>query len=417
MLFTATTRLLVMGMGLLTSVFTARYLGVEGRGVYFFVITLSGLVSQFANLGVHSSNTYYVAQDHKLIRGLAANSVWIAIGIGGVVSLVALGFVRAMGWYTDVPTEYLVLAAIIGPLNLLFMLVSNLLVGVGRIGSFNLLELFRNFTALLAIASALLLGFGVQGALLGGAIAIALSVLAVLMALAYGDQLSFRPDAALIRSGFHYALKSYVITVAGYLVLRGNVLFLQHIGGAGETGYYSIAAQFADVLAIIPGSVGLVLFPLLTRNPEQRFTMMLRYLLMVGGIMVAAIGVLALITDPVIGTVFGEDFVPAARVLNWMLPGVFFLSMITVLSQYLSASGIPNLQVYSWGVALIVMIAANASLVPEYGALGAAASFSISHFVLMVLLVLLSLKVWWEGKTVGQTNIAPSAKPGEAKKL
>ena len=60
---TVITRLIVVITGVATSIVTARVLGPEGRGAFYFVFTFATLATQFATLGVHSSNTVLVARD------------------------------------------------------------------------------------------------------------------------------------------------------------------------------------------------------------------------------------------------------------------------------------------------------------------------------------------------------------------
>src|SRR5437588_9758412 len=56
-------RVALVAIGFLTSIATARLLGPYGRGIYGAAIVLVTLASQFGNLGLHVSNTFYVAAD------------------------------------------------------------------------------------------------------------------------------------------------------------------------------------------------------------------------------------------------------------------------------------------------------------------------------------------------------------------
>jgi len=83
-----------LALGVIASVVTARALGPTGRGDYYFVVTFAGLLVQFGNVGLASSNTYLVASDRTRLAGLVANSVWVALaaGVGGaLVAALLLG--------------------------------------------------------------------------------------------------------------------------------------------------------------------------------------------------------------------------------------------------------------------------------------------------------------------------------------
>jgi hypothetical protein len=69
------TRILLIGIGLITSVIVARVLGPEGRGLYAVAATIAAMGVQLGNLGLHASNTYYVAQKPELLPFLMGNTL------------------------------------------------------------------------------------------------------------------------------------------------------------------------------------------------------------------------------------------------------------------------------------------------------------------------------------------------------
>ncbi len=134
--FTRGARLLA---SLVASIITARALGPEGRGEYFLVITISALILQFANLGLASSNTYLVARNPSLLPSLLGNSVVVSFVVGG---LAAVGVAVWLAVTSVFPIDPLTLAPIIvlAPVTLFYLLGSNLLVGIGRLTAYNLIE-------------------------------------------------------------------------------------------------------------------------------------------------------------------------------------------------------------------------------------------------------------------------------------
>jgi O-antigen/teichoic acid export membrane protein len=82
---------------------------------------------------------------------------------------------------------------------------------------------------------------------------------------------------------------------------------------------------------------------------------------------------------------FGPAFVPAAAVLQLMLPGVFALGTTTVLSQYLAAIGVPRITIAVWVVALVSALGLGRLLIPSHAGAGAAVALSITYWILLVL--------------------------------
>jgi O-antigen/teichoic acid export membrane protein len=198
-------------------------------------------------------------------------------------------------------------------------------------------------------------------------------------------------DVGIFASGFRYALKAYVIAVLGFLVLRSNVFLIEHVNGSTELGYFSVAAQVADVIVILPTSVGLVLFPGLVRTPASAWSTTVRASAVVAAVVAATCLVVGVFSTTFVRLAFGAEFADAAPVLRWMLPGVIAVAVATVLSQYLASLGMPKLLVGVWLLGFGVVLALGIALIPDHGARGAAAATSAAYFVVLALLFWLSV--------------------------
>ena len=88
--------------------------------------------------------------------------------------------------------------------------------------------------------------------------------------------------------GFRFATKSYLITLVAFMTLRGNIFLLRREVGPADLGLYSIAAQIAEVLTILPAAVAMILFPSLVRDAEARWDRTRRVTLWVAVIMTSS---------------------------------------------------------------------------------------------------------------------------------
>src|SRR6266849_2025450 len=128
-------RLLIVAGGFVSSVLTARWLSPGGRGEYFLIVTLAQTIAQFGNFGIQSSNTYLVARNRALAAPLLANSLWLSLLGGGGGSALLIVALRTTGRVSVDAAFWFV--GLLAPATLFFLLGSNLLVGMKRIGSFN----------------------------------------------------------------------------------------------------------------------------------------------------------------------------------------------------------------------------------------------------------------------------------------
>jgi antigen flippase len=400
------TRIVQISCGLAGTIVTARFLGPTARGDYFFVVTTALVVVQFANLGLQSTNTYRVAREPHLFGALVANSLWtsILLGLGG--ALLAVLVLRETALFPTTSPSLLWFVVPLVPAMLIFLLGTNLLVGTHRLLTFNAFETFGNLAAVGALIVAGTLS-ATAGALLGATSA-AWLVTGVLLAvfLIKVSDARLEPRLDVLSSGLRYAFKAYLIAVCGYLVLRGNVFLLQHFYGARELGYYSIAAQAGDALAILPTSVALVLFPRLVRDARGRWSAAVRSVAVVAAILAVVCGITAALATPFVRIAFGARYAPAADVLRIMLPGVFAIGTATILSQYLAAVGMPRAMVAVWGGAVVVVLALGRCLIPLHAGAGAAAALSTTYGVVLVFLAALAWR-YREATPSDQTTPVP----------
>ena len=77
-------------------------------------------------------------------------------------------------------------------------------------------------------------------------------------------------DYSLFYDSIAYALRAHLATLFGFLMARMGVLLICQSGNFTDLGYWSVAAQIADALLILPGTVTLLLFPSLVRAEGAR---------------------------------------------------------------------------------------------------------------------------------------------------
>lgn len=390
--------------GAIASVITARFLAPAGRGEYFLAITTAQLLAQFGNLGLPSANTYFVARDRRLAAPLFANSLWlafVAVPLGAAAALWLLD-PRVFGLTAGMRLTALTLA----PLLVFTLLGSALLVGLGQVRAFSAIQALISASGLPFLAVAVWLGAGVRGFLL------ATIVGAIIPAAALWHRLRPRAEWGHLRidtfaSTFRYAVRAYVVTLASFLVLRINVFLLGALAGSAQVGYYSVASQIADTLAILPQSVAVVLFPRLAASTTGRLRTTLRHAAVGSAPLAAICLVMWVAATPLVAFAFGARFQPAVSVIHALLPGVFLVGIIAIVSQYLAASGFPSAMVASWIVAAAANAAIAAVLVPRYGAVGAGLSLSLIYGGLLVALVAISVRV--EARAASASALAREA--------
>lgn len=381
LLWTLLVRGMLIAAGLISSVVTARFLGPEGRGTFFYWATLAAFAIQFGNLGLHSSNTYYLAKGLAPLSALAANSLWVSL-IGGAV---LGGGLLLFLWLTNVALHdkwaLLLPALIMIPSGLYFMLGTNLLVAEGLISQYNGFEIANRYLALAAALfsawywatpEALLLAVGLLAALM------CLPLYAYLRKLGRGGGANLK----LLRSSLGYAMRAYLVATLAFFVLRMNAVLLETYTDPTTLGLWSIAAQIIDVIIVIPNTAALVLLPRIIRS-DQPYQLMQPQLRMMSACLALVCVAAVWLGRDVILLVYGDRFEPAYSMLLWGLPGAFALGLTSILSQYLASVGMPLAVVWVWFIGLVVESACALWWVPKYGGEGAMASLSVAYSVVL----------------------------------
>jgi O-antigen/teichoic acid export membrane protein len=354
------------------AIITARSLGPEGQGRYYYVVMLATIAAQVASLGIHASNTYLISQQASLLPAILSNTAWIAIVGGVAAAFAAVVFDSAIEGSLGLQASVL-FVVLLCPLTLLFIYLSNLAIAINRLSLFNGLIIFSSVVSLVAIVGAAFIAPTINVFL--GAL-VASSFLACIVSwnrVAQGCDVSWRFDFALFRKGMMFAARAHIAALVGFGMARTSAIVLRHHEAFADLGHWSIAAQIADALLLLPATISLLLFPALVKaDTKQRWSEFKLMTLKVSAVMAILCLVVAGIVFPLIEVVFGAAYAPAGRIALALLPGVFFLAIASIASQFLSAFGIPLSQLAGWIVGWALQILLSLLLFEKYGALGLA---------------------------------------------
>jgi O-antigen/teichoic acid export membrane protein len=354
------------------AILTARVLGPADRGRYYYIVTLALVGVQFASLGIHSSNSYLIARTPTLLAQIMANTAWIAIFGGMVAAAGVLAFDFLVG--DSAQTAVFVAAVLtLSPSLLFFLYLSNVAVALNRPQVFNVLVISNSVAS---IAMALFAAYSsptLSGFLFAAVAASLISSVLAWVVLAKGVSVPRAFDYSLFYRGIAFALRAHIATLFGFLMMRMSVVVLRQFGTFGDLGYWSIAAQIADALLVLPATIGLLLFPSLVRaEGSMRWNEYKIALLQLSFVMALLCVVSAALARFIIEHIFGSAYVPAVEIVLALLPGVFFLGVASVASQFLSANGYPWSQVLAWIFGAFLQAALSVALFGRFGAVGLA---------------------------------------------
>jgi O-antigen/teichoic acid export membrane protein len=372
-----------MGLALATTVLVSRALGPAGRGYFAVAVATGALGVQFGTLGLHTANAYFVAKQPNSLSALAGNSLAVSACLGGFIMLAlwVLFYFSPNLLTIHGPLLWLALAWI--PCGLAYTLTQNLLLGIQDVRGYNLAEIGTKAFPLLLIAIMVLAGRTSVAELFSSTfLAMALGVFWVLLRL--GRQSLSRATISLdIFTGcLRYALKAYMAATFCFLVLRADLFMVQHMLGAEQAGYYSVASTMADYASMLAVVIGSILFPRLAAiaDVKEKLALTWKATTVTTLILFPFLSLACVLASPAVRILFGPAFLPASLAFILLMPGMLFLGIHMVCVQFLNSIGYPKIVVVIWGLCSFLNIILNLWAIPTFGIAGASVVSSISYF-------------------------------------
>ena len=385
--WTFATRILMVFNSVAAGIIVARWLGAKGVGELAVINVAVATIVQLGSFGLPSSNTYFIAQDQKRFRSAAINSLIFALVAGSVLALglSALASLRP-DWFGFVSPELIRIASISIPFQLIGLIGLNILLAVGKVREFNLLDLAgQSFVLVNAVLAVLVFSRGLDTLVtLNTATSILVSLIVVLFLAVSAKSIAssqWRADLMLLRQMIGYGLKFHISILAGAIMLRADLLVVNHFRGPEEAGVYSVASQFALLLLLLPGVIATLLFPRVTAEQDalgETTCLVTRYTTLIMFFCCLAAVPFSLLLP----VMYGAAFADATWLLLILLPGVYLMGLESVLVQHFNALGLPRAIPLYWVVTLALNLILVFALVPRFGAQGAAIASTISYVLI-----------------------------------
>ena len=388
--WTFATRVLMIVNSVVAGIIVAWWLGAEGVGQLAVITVTVATIVQLGSFGLPSANTYFIAQDQERTRTAAINSLIFALLIGSILALaltvLASNRPQLFGF---VSPELLRIAAISIPFQLITLIGLNILLAMGKLKQFNLVDLAtQSFVLLNAILALIVFHRGLETLVTlntAASVLVSIAVATLLITAARTLQTSeWRADLAFLRRMIGYGIRFHISILAGAIILRADLLVVNHFRGAAEAGVYSVASQFAMMLMLLPGVIATLLFPRVTAEQDARGETTCRVTRQTTWIMfVCCLAVVPF--SLLLPVMYGVEFRDATWLLLILLPGVYLISLESVLVQHFNALGLPAAIPLYWLITLVLNLILVFALVPRYGAQGAAVASTISYAAIFAL--------------------------------
>ncbi|NQV36096.1 MAG: oligosaccharide flippase family protein [Phycisphaeraceae bacterium] len=385
------TALMSFVIRLVQTIILTRWLGPTGIGQYAVVCAAVMLGSQISALGFPVAFLYYSQHDPKQTSVYQIHSIWsgLILGLfgGGILGALVMWRPSYFGqvpgyaiWAVSLYAVCMILAGV-GRNSLLRRLESKRLGAMTIASSLGSLALIGAlaWVGQLTVASALVCLTGMQ--------MIRLAVAWIWVAPTVDWHIKPRVEV-LIKLG-KMGLRQGGVDIMVLLNSTVNIMILKMmISDFEQIGFFSRGMQIAMLVVTASQAVLPVLFSRWASSPESQLTEHFEKVFrVVTTFSLLVIISILLLAKPLVIMLFGRAFIPAVTPMMILLPGTMLYLLGRVVIQFLGSRGLPEVSC----VVLLISCAINALLswllIPKLGIHGAAMASSVSHVVLLGMLL------------------------------
>ncbi len=376
---------------MLVLVSIARKFGAEGSGIFTMILLISSLAFSFGNFGLDNANIYYLAKKEDLDKQIFFNTFLQSLAMSLLtIFLFLILCLASPGILGSLDYTYFLIALFIIPLVFLEKLLQSIFVGQQNFRQFCFPLVLSKVLVLIATwASIYILKFDLLKTMLVFVIFFSILPLWYLSVLIkkYGFKISF--DKRLFLKNFSFGLKSYLVAVLCFLILRSDLYLINIFGGLKDVGLYSVATNFFDGINLITASLALVLFPKMAFSKEKSYQVLLWGSKISLFLIVPSILITIALAKPLIVLLFGLEFLPAVTPFIILLVALIFWSLNIIANQYFASIGLPIYLILLWLGGFIFNLLLNIVYIPKFGIIAA----SFSSLATYAILCLASFKI------------------------
>lgn len=382
--------------GLTILLLTRELLTPSEFGSLYFAISVLGVVSAFAVLGLPKSAARYVNEyaetDTTQVRYILRRSTLFLVGLVILVSVALTFEAERLASLLNEPSAapFLVLGAAYVAGHALHGHAMALLQGFNRIKWSTGLNALTGIGRLAFVVLFVLAGLGAVGAFLGYVAGFALSVL-VGAGLLYRYHYRRYDEADGMESGLTRRIVDYSLPLtltkgAGVLDKRVDIILVGFFLNPVMVGYYVVAKQVAEITGVPASSFGYTVSPAYGKRKAadeadraaRLYEQAMRYTLLF--YVPACVG-LVLVARPAVVLVFGRDYAGAVPVVQVMSGFVLANAVNKITSDGLDFLGRARERAIMKTGTAVGNFGLNLLLIPAIGVVGAAIATVITYWI------------------------------------
>ena len=382
---------MVFALSGVTSIVIARTLGATRRGEWAVIASLATLVGTGASLGLPAAAGFGAARTRDAERQRFVQAALVASVILAIASIAVYAIASAVIAPAGVDRRVVLLGGLLGAASLLFAVAHQIVLTTSPLVWFVLAQVLPAaalLTGVVAVGNGLTIELLIVLSSTASVLGSAVSVGGVIANRAVGARPLVRRAFDVVRTlrpQLSFAALTFGTVALTIVVQRVDVLLVAGLRDSRQAGLYAVAVQLGDVLLVIPGAIGFLVFRLGAVSAVGHWDRTLALARVTLLVTVAGAAMLALAAPALVPLLFGSQYGPSVPAVRWLLPGVVLLGLQSVISNYIASRGRPRAVLVAWLLAAGLGIGLDLVAIPALGISGAAAVSSVSYLAVVAL--------------------------------
>lgn len=383
----------------LASTLMTRILGDQGRGAYALLQNQVVLMAMLLWFNTGFGITYFTskagADPSKVVR--------IAAGVL-IVNMIATPFLLAVIFWNNglrkifLPEEafhwgYMLYVGLSVLLGQLAAAVGAVMLGMKKFRTLNRMSILNALLSAVGFSLLYLLRDRIHQehvlSLVLGVTLACIIIQTMLWCIIYIREVGILPVPtwkwSVLKPFFAFALVGYSTNLINMINYRFDIWVVGSSAGTAQLGLYAVAVGLGQLFFYIPEPFSRVVQPFLYDKMGEEMLAKFKFIVRINftSVLILSLG-LGILAPWIVPLLFGQTFSGSVIALQWLLPGIVFVSGAKLTGLLIVEGGYVRFNLYSSIIAAVLTIVLDLLLIPRMGIVGASIASSISYLSLLV---------------------------------
>lgn len=389
------TRIFVYIIMIGISIYIARVLGPEAKGIYSLLTQFVFISVLLMKLGIDNAAVFFLGKREDISK-IYPNIISLTI-ISSLI--IVLSLTLSLDFLSNTLLKnvelILILIALFSiPFKMSTEMSSSVILGMNKIKLLNSLRIIHFLLLLITFAVfVILFKLNLKGAIFGFVFTEVVMTFIYLFIISSWSKICLRFEPAMVKKLLNYGLRGFLGQLFLLLIFRLDFFLLNYFKDTKSVGFYSIAVSFGELLSFIPEVIGMLLFPKLLSSDagtvDENTIRVLRPLLI---LLVILTALLFGFVSWIVPLIYGEQYAHSIPLIRILLPGFLMMSFYYIFFSYFFSKGKPEVVTFVLSSTMAFKALLAIILVPLRGAEGAAISSTIAYTFCGLTFIIIFLK-------------------------